>query len=154
MDTNGTVCALKFSFAGVSRTVSRLGAGSAEIGHVINSIAEQTILCARFDKDHPFMEYPCSDTRSRRRCVFAAFRKMKGKLCMSRKASSHSKIRTIKVTCNRCKQIVEGIRGEEFTAGFYEMTKWDEYKRENEQYVCNSCMFADPKYVERYGSCF
>ena len=70
------------------------------------------------------------------------------------KASSHSKGRPIKVTCDRCKQIVEGIRGEEFIAGFYEMTKWNEYQRENEQYVCNSCMFADPKYVERYGSCF
>ena len=53
-----------------------------------------------------------------------------------------------------CKQIVEGIRGEEFIAGFYDMTKWEEYRRENEQYVCDSCMFADPKYVERYGSCF
>jgi hypothetical protein len=34
------------------------------------------------------------------------------------------------------------------------MTTWEEYRRENEQYVCVSCMFADPKYVERYGSCF
>jgi hypothetical protein len=73
---------------------------------------------------------------------------------MSVKASSHSRIKTIKVICDRCKQIVEGIRGEEFTAGFYDMTKWEEYRRENEQYVCDSCMFADPKYVARYGSCF
>jgi hypothetical protein len=73
---------------------------------------------------------------------------------MSVKASPHSRIKTIKVICDRCKQIVEGIRGEEFIAGFYDMTKWEEYRRENEQYVCDSCMFADPKYVERYGSCF
>ncbi len=73
---------------------------------------------------------------------------------MSVKVSSHSKTRIIKVTCDRCKQIVEGIRGEGFTAGFYDMAKWDEYRRENEQYVCKSCMFADPQYVERYGSCF
>jgi hypothetical protein len=73
---------------------------------------------------------------------------------MSVKPSSHSRIKTIKVICDRCKQIVEGIRGEEFIAGFYDMTKWEEYRRENEQYVCDSCMFADPKYVERYGSCF
>ena len=39
---------------------------------------------------------------------------------MSVKASSHSRIKTIKVICDRCKQIVEGIRGEEFTAGFYD----------------------------------
>jgi hypothetical protein len=76
------------------------------------------------------------------------------KQCMLVKASSHSRIKTIKVVCDRCKQIVEGIQGEEFTAGFYNMTKWEEYRRENEQYVCASCMFADPKYVERYGSCF
>jgi len=74
--------------------------------------------------------------------------------CMSVKASPHSRIKTIKVICDRCKQIVEGIRGEEFIAGFYDMTKWEEYRRENEQYVCDSCMFADPNYVERYGSCF
>ena len=37
---------------------------------------------------------------------------------------------------------------------FCVMTKWEEYRRENEQSVCDSCMFADPKYVERYGSCF
>ena len=47
---------------------------------------------------------------------------------MSVKASSHSRIKTIKVLCDRCKQIVEGIRGEQFTAGFYDMTKWEEYR--------------------------
>ena len=68
---------------------------------------------------------------------------------------SHSRIKTIKVVCDRCKQVVEGLRCEdEFIAGFYDMTKWGEYRRENEQHVCDSCMFADPKYVERYGSCF
>ena len=73
---------------------------------------------------------------------------------MSVKVSSHSRIKTIKVICDRCKQIVEGIRGEEFTSGFYDMTKWEEYRREKEQYVCESCMFTDPKHVERYGPCF
>ena len=73
---------------------------------------------------------------------------------VSVKASARSKIKTIKVICDRCKQIAEGIRGEQFTSGFYDMTKWEEYRRENEQHVCHSCMFADPKYLERYGSCF
>jgi len=50
------------------------------------------------------------------------------------KAPSSSRINTIKVICDRCKQIAEGIRGEKFTAGFYDMTKWEEYRRENEQY--------------------
>jgi hypothetical protein len=66
---------------------------------------------------------------------------------MSVKTSS--KIKTIKVICDRCKQIVEGIQGEEFTAGFYDMRTWEEYRRENEQCVCASCMFADPKYALR-----
>ena len=59
-----------------------------------------------------------------------------------------SRIKSIKVKCDRCKQVVEGIRGEEFCAGFYDMTKWEDYRRENERYVCESCKFADPKYVE------
>ena len=73
---------------------------------------------------------------------------------VSVKASARSKIKPIKVICDRCQQIAEGIRGEQFTSGFYDMTKWEEYRRENEQHVCHSCMFADPKYLERYGSCF
>jgi hypothetical protein len=68
---------------------------------------------------------------------------------------SRSQIKVLKVTCDRCKQRVEGIRCEnEFIGGFYDMAKWEEYRRDNEHYVCDSCMFADPKYVERYGSCF
>lgn len=47
-----------------------------------------------------------------------------------------------------------GRNRENKTAGFYDMTKWEEYRRDNERYVCESCMFADPKYVDRYGSCF
>jgi len=58
-------------------------------------------------------------------------------------ASSHSQIKAVKVICDRCKQIVEGIEGEEFTIGFYDMTKWVEYRRDNEWYVCEPCMFAD-----------
>jgi hypothetical protein len=50
-----------------------------------------------------------------------------------------SGVKSIKVTCDRCKQLVEGIRGEEFTAGFYDMTKWEEYRRDNERHVCESC---------------
>ena len=63
-------------------------------------------------------------------------------------------IKTIKVTCDRCKKVVEGIQGKDFIGGFFEMTKWQEYRLENEQYVCDSCMLADPKYVESYGSSF
>ena len=64
------------------------------------------------------------------------------------------RIKTIKVTCDRCKRVIEGIRGKDFSGGFFEMSKWPEYRRENEENVCDPCMFADPKYVEHYGSLF
>jgi len=70
------------------------------------------------------------------------------------KASSQSHVKSIKVICDRCKQTIEGMRGREFIAGFYDMTKWEEYRHENEDHLCASCMFADPNYLERYGSCF
>lgn len=73
---------------------------------------------------------------------------------MSGTAASKSRTKPIKVICGRCKNTVEGIRGQEFIAGFYDMTKWQEYRRENEEYLCRACMFADPNYIERYGSCF
>jgi hypothetical protein len=73
---------------------------------------------------------------------------------MSVKLPPQSRIKSIKVTCDRCKRVVDGLRAEQFSAGFYDMTKWEEYRRDNERYVCEPCMFADLKYVERYGSCF
>jgi hypothetical protein len=66
----------------------------------------------------------------------------------------HSGIKTFKVTCDRCKQVIEGIRGRDFVAGVYDMRSWEEYRRGDERHVCASCMFADEKYVERYGSSF
>jgi hypothetical protein len=59
---------------------------------------------------------------------------------VSVKFPPRSRIKAIKVICDRCKQIAEGIRGEQFTSGFYDMTTWEEYRRENEQHVCHSCM--------------
>jgi hypothetical protein len=73
---------------------------------------------------------------------------------MSVKASSLSRIKTIKVICDRCKQIVEGIRGEEFTTGFYNMATWEVYRRENERTCVFRVCSLIPKYVERYISCF
>ena len=73
---------------------------------------------------------------------------------MSTRNFSRSHIKLIKVTCDRCKQVIEGIRGQDFSAGFYDMSKWEEYRRENERYICEPWMFADRKYVERYGSSF
>lgn len=65
-----------------------------------------------------------------------------------------SQTKTIKIICDRCRQLIEGIRGSGFTAGIYDMAKWEEFRRNDEKYVCASCMFADQKYTDRYGSCF
>ena len=67
---------------------------------------------------------------------------------------TQSGIKTFKVTCDRCRQVIEGIRGKDFIAGIYDMTTWQEYRRGDERHVCACCMFADEKYLERYGSCF
>ena len=64
------------------------------------------------------------------------------------------RIKTIKVTYDRCKKVVDGIQGEDFKGGFFDMAKWHEYRRDKEKYVCESCMFADPEYLQRFGSCF
>ena len=64
------------------------------------------------------------------------------------------RIKTIKLACDRCRQIIEGIRGNDFTAGIYDMTTWEEFRRGDERYVCVSCMFADQKFLDRYGSSF
>ena len=70
-----------------------------------------------------------------------------------RELTKHS-VKTVKLTCDRCKHPVEGIRGKDFLAGIYDMATWEEFRRGDERYVCASCMFDDPRYVERYGSSF
>jgi formylmethanofuran dehydrogenase subunit E len=73
---------------------------------------------------------------------------------MSTNKSGESQIRTIKVVCERCKEVVPAIREKDIVFGIFDMTSWAEYRRSNERYVCPSCMYADPNYVARYGSCF
>lgn len=64
------------------------------------------------------------------------------------------RIKTIKLVCDRCKHTVEGIQGNDFTGGVYDMTTWEEFRRGDERYVCVPCMFADQRYLDRYGSSF
>jgi len=98
------------------------------------------------------LETSISNRKGRSCCLYPDTGETYASLCRLKTFRDQQK--TIKVTCDRCQQIVEGIRGEEFSAGFYDMIKWEEYRRDNERYVCESCMFADPRYIERYGSCF
>jgi hypothetical protein len=67
---------------------------------------------------------------------------------------AQSGVKPFKITCDRCQQVIEGIRGKGFISGIYDMTTWQEYRRGDERHVCTGCMFADEKYVARYGSCF
>lgn len=67
-------------------------------------------------------------------------------------------INEIEIVCDRCEKTVNGIVIEasagipKVTGGFYDVTGtgWNEFAREGEQMVCDSCMWCDPKYVERY----
>ena len=73
---------------------------------------------------------------------------------MPKKVSAQYRIKITKFKCDRCGLVVDGFRGDGFAAGIYDMASWEEYRRGNERYVCAPCMFADPNYLERYGSSF
>ena len=62
------------------------------------------------------------------------------------------------IICDRCKSTVEGFLDDSFksiimTAGYYQVDRgyWKDYAHENEIYVCDACMFADPRYIRTYG---
>ena len=61
--------------------------------------------------------------------------------------------------CGRCHKIVEqepfNPRG--FTAGYYDVqgdpnVEWGCYARPGEKYLCDSCMWSDPKFILRRGT--
>lgn len=57
------------------------------------------------------------------------------------------------VKCDRCGRLVDGLRGEYATAGFYDTGEgwWGRYAKANENVVCDACMWADPQYRADYG---
>ena len=57
----------------------------------------------------------------------------------------------ITVTCDRCKQTVEGIINGFGTGEFYIRTGWAEYMMENETIICDECMFKNQEYKKIYG---
>jgi hypothetical protein len=64
---------------------------------------------------------------------------------------------TIHVTCSRCKTNIEGVRGEDFTGGFYDVRPtdspagWDKYANPGETVLCDPCMWKDPRYQKVHG---
>jgi hypothetical protein len=64
-------------------------------------------------------------------------------------------VSSVVVTCDRCGHDVEGLRTEQFTAGFYNVSgggAWSKYAREGEECVCDACMWVDPAYAADYSS--
>ena len=68
-------------------------------------------------------------------------------------------MKTIKITCDRCGAEVEGViercpaTGTITTGGYYivaEGSSWNEYQRDDEEYVCDECMHEDPLYKKLY----
>lgn len=58
----------------------------------------------------------------------------------------------IKITCDRCGKIVEGLEDEAWTSGFYRLRGyWSQFAHSKaEEKICDACMLADPKYQEIY----
>lgn len=62
--------------------------------------------------------------------------------------------------CDRCHKVVDR---EPFpntrTAGYYDVTgdpnvEWGCYARPGEKYVCDSCLWSDPKFIQRRGGSY
>ena len=55
--------------------------------------------------------------------------------------------------CSRCKQTIKDFSppGSGMTAGYYIASGWKEFCNEGEIYVCDNCMFKDPRYIKVYG---
>jgi hypothetical protein len=63
------------------------------------------------------------------------------------------------IICDRCHSTVDGILDDSFksiimTAGYYQVDQgyWRNYGNEGEVNICDACMFADPRYIKRYGN--
>ncbi len=68
-------------------------------------------------------------------------------------SSVHCMAKKITIVCDRCGARFPGV---EFpikgvTAGFY-VRGWEpKFFRDGEEYLCDDCMFKDPRYIKIYG---
>jgi hypothetical protein len=66
-------------------------------------------------------------------------------------------MKNVTIVCDRCGKIVHGIIDETpqgiVTGGFYDVSDgyWAQFKRWEEERVCDDCMFADANYKKVYG---
>jgi len=60
----------------------------------------------------------------------------------------------VTVKCDRCGKMIDGIRTETATAGFYAVgptgEPWGNYANSGEIIVCDTCMWKDPRYLKDY----
>lgn len=57
------------------------------------------------------------------------------------------------ITCDRCHRKIDGFRGANVTAGFYDVTglPWLQFADEGEEFICDECMWTDARYIAVYG---
>jgi hypothetical protein len=66
-----------------------------------------------------------------------------------------NKVEEINVLCDRCKELIKGQKTATFTSGFYLVGPghgWNRYSFPGEEYLCDKCMWTDPRYVTDYGT--
>lgn len=63
----------------------------------------------------------------------------------------------MEVMCSRCNTFITGSDSSDhlqgFTCGYYDLSggNWKDFARQGEVYICDTCMFSDPKYIAIYG---
>lgn len=58
------------------------------------------------------------------------------------------------IVCSRCSKQVEKSTNPDCTMGYYETTYpsfWSKFANEKEEYLCDACMFREPRYIKVYG---
>lgn len=60
---------------------------------------------------------------------------------------------SVTIKCSACKKEVEGVRGADFTGGFYDVSKgfWKNFARPGEKRLCDNCMWSRPEFQFVYG---
>lgn len=58
------------------------------------------------------------------------------------------------MNCSRCGNLIPGFQppaAGSMTAGYYVAAAWQHYVNPGEIYICDACMWKDPRYIADYG---
>ncbi len=69
-------------------------------------------------------------------------------------------MKTVQIICDRCDREIKGTislcakTGVIITNGYYIVSEgnWKDFRRDDEEYICEECMHSDPKYKSLYNS--